>query len=263
MFDAQRAAIEGSQQFVEQSFATRGTVSRMTLTGVKSQESLQRQQLELARAMAHGTIGTMTAMVPGGNQEPIQEGIDESFDQLKTTHAEFYDALEREFERDVESVDELSAEFVDATEASTERLLESSRELEDRTVENVDDLASQLRDQLERTRELQDELETQFEHRTEDVEELLESQAEQIDAVQEQLEERAEQARDAGGTSIEIDSDRALEEIDGIGTTTSERLSEMGITTVDDLTESDPEAVAEVAAVSTSRAREWIDQAEA
>ncbi|MDG5761023.1 helix-hairpin-helix domain-containing protein [Natronococcus sp. A-GB1] len=263
MFDVQRAAIEGSQQLAERSFATRGTASRIALTGVKSQESLQRQQLELAQAMAHGTIGTMTAMVPGGNREPIQEGINEGFDQLKTTHAEFYDALERELERDAESVDELSAEFTDAMETSTERLLESSRELEDRTVENVDELASQLRDQLERTRELQDELETQLEHRTEDVEELLETQADQIDAIQEQLEERTEQARDAGGTSIPIDSDRALEGIDGIGTTTSKRLSEAGITTADDLTDTDPETVAEAAEVSTSQAREWIDQAEA
>ncbi|AGB37745.1 helix-hairpin-helix domain-containing protein [Natronococcus occultus] len=263
MFDLQRATIEGSQQLVERSFATRGTVSRMMLTGVKSQESLQRQQLELAQAMTHGTIGTMTAMVPGGNQEPILGGVDESFDQLKTTHAEFYDALERELERDVESVDELSAEFTDAMETSTERLLESSHEIEDRTVENVDELSAQLREQLERTRELQDELESQLEDRTEDVEKLLETQAEQIDAIQEQLEQQAEQAREAGGTSIPIGSDRTIEEIDGIGTMTSDRLSEAGITTVDDLTGSDPETIAEAAEVSTARAREWIDRAEA
>lgn len=269
MFDVQRTAIKQGQQLFKQSLAAQRNADHVALTGLKSQESLQRQQLEIGQAATHGAVSAMTAMMPGGGQSEAHQGIDESFDQLKTAHAEFYDAFERELERDVESIDELSEEFVDAMEEGTEQLLESSHTIEDQTVENVGELSTQLREQLEQTQEMQDELEDQLERQTGDVEQLLERQAEQIESFQQQLEEQAEQVqqqfdvREKEQTKIQTDPEHALEDIEGIGTTTRERLADAGIATVDDLTRSDPETVAEAAEVSTSRARDWIDQAEA
>lgn len=150
---------------------------------------------------------------------------------------------------------EVFEEFVDAMEEGTEQLLESSHTIEDQTVENVGELSTQLREQLEQTQEMQDELEDQLERQSGDVEQLLERQAEQI---QLQFEEANQKE-----TKTQTDPEHTLEDIDGIDSTTREQLSDAGIATIDDLTRSDPETVAEAAEVSTSRARGWIDQAEA
>lgn len=52
-----------------------------------------------------------------------------------------------------------------------------------------------------------------------------------------------------------------VDEIRGIGPTYSTRLSQIGVETVADLEAADPEAVAEAAGTSTSRAEGWIKRA--
>lgn len=49
--------------------------------------------------------------------------------------------------------------------------------------------------------------------------------------------------------------------IDGIGPVYEKRLGEAGIDTVESLAEASPDSVAEAAAVSVARARDWIEQA--
>jgi len=63
-----------------------------------------------------------------------------------------------------------------------------------------------------------------------------------------------EDGETAGGTDVE--------EIDGIGPTYAGRLRETGIETVEDLRESSPEEIAEVAEVSEKRVRDWLEKAE-
>lgn len=271
MFDAQRTAVKQSQQLFKQGMATQRNVDTMALTGLKGQESLQRQQLELAQAATHGYVSTAAAMLPNEDDPEVHRTIDETFGRLKQTHTEFYDALEREVERDVDSVNELSREFVDALDEQTDQLLEMTRSVEDQTVQNVDEFSGQLHEQLERTQELQDQLEDQLEEQTGDVEELLGRQAEQIERFQEQLEEQADaitqqipvQGTDGPHTKIQTDPEHTLESVEGIDADVREQLSEAGIATIADLTRAGPEAIAEAADVSESQAEEWIEQAEA
>lgn len=270
MFDVQRTAVKGSQQLFKQGLSAQSNVDTMALTGLKGQKSLQRQQLELAQAATHSYVNATTALFPGDESTDAHRTIDETFAQLKTTHAEFYDALEGELERDVDSADELSDEFVDALEEQTDQFLELSRSVEDQTVENVDELSSQLSEQLERTQALQDQVEEQLESQTSDVAELLDRQAEQVERFQQQLEEQAEEAtqqlRDqqvTAETKIETDPEHTLEAVAGIDADVREQLADAGIATVDDLVRADAETVAEAADVSESDAEEWIDQAEA
>jgi predicted flap endonuclease-1-like 5' DNA nuclease/FtsZ-binding cell division protein ZapB len=54
---------------------------------------------------------------------------------------------------------------------------------------------------------------------------------------------------------------KKLEAIDGIGPTYAQRLREAGVTGVAALAEMDPEAVAEIATTSASRAASWVEQA--
>jgi polyhydroxyalkanoate synthase len=49
--------------------------------------------------------------------------------------------------------------------------------------------------------------------------------------------------------------------VGGIGPTYAERLREGGITTIAELAAADPERVADLAGVGTSRAEDWLDQA--
>ncbi|WP_245853059.1 helix-hairpin-helix domain-containing protein [Natrinema ejinorense] len=271
MFDAQRTAVKQSQQLFKQGMATQRNADTMALTGLKGQKSLQRQQLEIAQAATHGYLSATAAMLPSDDAPEVHRTIDEAFGQLETTHTEFYDALERELERDVDSANELSEEFVDALDEQTDQLLEMTRSVEDQTVQNVDELSGQLREQLERTQELQDRLEDKLEDQTSDVEELLERQAEQIEQFQQQLEAQTEsmiqeipvQGTDEPHTKIETDPEHTLESVEGIDADTRERLSEAGIATIDDLTRAGPESVAEAADISESQAEEWIEQAEA
>ncbi|MFD1563302.1 helix-hairpin-helix domain-containing protein [Haloarchaeobius amylolyticus] len=271
MFDAQRTAVKQSQQLLKQGMATQRNVDTMALTGLKGQASLQRQQLELAQAATHGYVNATAAVLPSDDASEVHRTIDETFDQLKTTYAEFYDVLERELERDVDSANELSEEFADALDEQTDQLLEITQSVEDRTVQNVDELSGQLREQLERTQELQDQLEDLLENQTSDVEELLERQAEQIERFQQQLEEQTEavtqeipvQGTDEPHTKIETDPEHTLESVEGIDEEVREQLSEAGIATIADLTRAGPEAVAEAADIPESQAEEWIDQAEA
>ncbi|WP_436348019.1 helix-hairpin-helix domain-containing protein [Natronorubrum sp. FCH18a] len=271
MFDVQRTAVKQSQQLFKQGLATQRTVDTMALTGLKGQESLQRQQLELAQAATHGYVNTTAALFPSDEPADAHRTIDETFAQLKTTHAEFYDAIEQELERDVDSATELSGEFVDVLDEQTEQLLEMSHSIEDQTVENVDELSEQLREQLEQTQELQDELEDQLERQTGDVADLLERQAEQVEQFQQQLEEQAEevtqqlqsQQQVEAHTKIDTDAEHTLESIEGIDAETRDQLSDAGISTIDDLVRADAETVSEAAEVSTSDAEEWIEQAEA
>nr|WP_241430908.1 helix-hairpin-helix domain-containing protein [Natronolimnohabitans innermongolicus] len=271
MFDVQRTAVKQSQQLFKQGLSVQRNVDSMALTGLKGQESLQRQQLELAQAMAHSYVDATAAILPGDEPSDAHRVTDETFAQLKTTHAEFYDALERELERDVDTADEFSGEFVDALDDQTHQFLEMTRSVEDQTVESVDELSGQLREQLERTQELQDRLEEQLDQQTGDVATLLERQAEQIEAFQEQLEDQSEavtrrlenQQSVEAHTKIETDPEHTLESIEGIDESVREQLSEAGIATVDDLVRTDAETITEAADVSESDAEEWIEQAEA
>ena len=271
MFDVQRTAVKQSQQLFKQGLSTQRNVDTMALTGLKGQESLQRQQLELAQAVSHSYVSATAALFPSDEPSDAHQTIDETFAQLKSTHAEFYDALERELERDVDSASDLSEEFVEALDEQTDQLLEMTRTVEDQTVQNVDGLSGQLHEQLEQTQQLQDQLEEQLERQTGDVADLLERQAEQVEQFQQQLEEQAEevtrQLQDEqqveAETKIQTDAEHTLESIEGIDADVRDQLADAGIATIDDLVRADAETVSEAADVSENVAEEWIEQAEA
>ncbi|WP_187290120.1 MULTISPECIES: helix-hairpin-helix domain-containing protein [unclassified Natrinema] len=271
LFDAQRTAVKQSQQLLKQGMTAQRTVDTMVGTGLTGQESLQRYQLEVAQAATHGTLSAMAAMLPGDDATEAHQAVDESFEQLKRTHAAVYDMLERDLEQGVDATDELDAAFVDALDDQTDQLLEMTEAVEDRTVETVDELTGHLHEQLEQTRELQDRLEEQLERQTDDVEALLERQAEGIEQFQQQLTEQAEavtreipiQGTDESHTAIETDPEHTLESVAGIDAETRDKLSAAGIATVDDLIRAGPEAVAEAADISETRAEDWIEQAKA
>ncbi|MFC6716616.1 helix-hairpin-helix domain-containing protein [Natrialbaceae archaeon GCM10025810] len=290
LFDVQRTAIKQSQQAIKQGLAVQRSTDKLTKNTLKAQESVQRQGLELAQATAHSYFGAAAAFASagqsGGQQihSEAQQGsptqaIDQTFAQLKETHSEFYDTLERELDRGIDSFDDLSEEYVEALDEQVDGLMESTRTVEDQTTENVSEFSQSLHEQLERTQEIQEQLEEEFERQTQQAEQLLERQAEQAEQFQQDLEEEAErmqrqlraQSRDAGtvgGAAADAGTDTRdveseLELIEGLDSTYAERLEDAGITSIEDLVDADSQRVASVAEVSQDRAVQWIQQAEA
>ena len=81
----------------------------------------------------------------------------------------------------------------------------------------------------------------------------------EVDVEESEVEEVDVEAEETDGDDVESP---AVGEIDGIGPTYSERLSGAGIETVADLAATDLATIAETAAVSDSRAQDWLDQAQ-
>ncbi|SNR25658.1 helix-hairpin-helix domain-containing protein [Halorubrum vacuolatum] len=97
---------------------------------------------------------------------------------------------------------------------------------------------------------------------------VADTEAEETEAAVDTEGEETEATVDTEGDGAE-DTDEASEDVDGepvdsirgIGPAYAERLGEIGIHTVSDLAEADPEAVAEGASVGEKRATTWIDRA--
>lgn len=291
MFDAQRTAVKQSEQAFKQGLAAQRSAGMLALTGLKGQESLQRQSLELAQATTHAYMDAASAMMNTGQTRDQYRMVDETFARLKEAHQQFFDAVEREMDRGVTSMDELSDDYVEALDSGTDQLLEAHQTVEDSTAENFDEFSRQLREQLERTQEMQDDLEDRFEEQTDLAEHLLDQQNEQAERFQQELEEEVQRIRqqteermaagqptgargeqpaewepDAGTRSAAegeqaAEAQEDIERIDGLGPTFRDRLTDAGITTMDDLASADPVDVAAAADVSEERAREWIDEA--
>ena len=284
-FDAQRTAITQGRQMFKGGIAFQRNAGKMSASSLQGLESLQRQQLELARAMTKSYYDGMEAMTgtdPSGGQ---QETVMDAFDRLEESHADVFAVVERELERGIDSFDELSEEFVGTLEEGTDQLLESHRTIEDQTVRNTEELTEGMLDGLERSQEVLDQLEDQFERQTERTEHLFERQLEGAERYQERLEEETERMQqeireragsmDGGPVPVEVDGPRGgrdastgqesaadeLESIDGLGPTFRDRLTDAGIDSMDALANADVDEVAEAADVAETRAQDWIDQA--
>lgn len=279
MFDIQRTAIKQGQQTIKQGFSFQRNTDRMAQSMLTMQEAFGRQSLEISHAMTHTLLSSSSAMSGGADIREQQRSIDEAFSQLKESHAQLFDTMERGLDRSVEGFDDLSAEYVDAIEEGVEELIESNKAIESQSTRSFEEFNEQLQEQLERTGAIQEELEAQFEQQAERTETLLEAQTEQVERIKDQLEAEAEEIQqeiqeieiEAGSGEMGAESEAeaetetethpSLELIDGLGETFRERLEAEGIDSIEALMESDTEHVAEVAEVSEERVEAWIEQA--
>lgn len=281
MFQMQRMTIEQSRQLFAQGTGLQRTADRMGQTMLKSQEVLQRQQLELTRELAHTTL-ELTNVMAGAEQPSQHRTIEETFDRLAESHASLFETVEREFDRTRSSVDEFTASSIDVVDEGTGEFLETHQEIQEQSTTGFQEYVDQFGEQLERMEEFRSTLESQFADQSERTEELLQRQTEQLEQFQKQfetivhevdqeVEPRHTEGQEVGsphaeGQEIEIEArgeaDR-LEVIDGLGETFRTRLEDAGISTIDDLAGADPEHVAEAADVSENRAEDWIEQIQA
>lgn len=122
MFDLQRTALRQTRHLFRQGLALQRAANRMALNGLRGQEMLGRQGTEMARVATRTTMRSMEVMVGGDGQEARYRALDEQFDQFERMHAQFFETVERELERSIDSFDELSEEYLQAVDEGTQQL---------------------------------------------------------------------------------------------------------------------------------------------
>lgn len=289
LFEAQRSAIEQSQRATEQAVQFQNQLNHIALSGLKSQESVQRQGVELLQAGTHSYLSTVDAMTPGARTSTAQlrRRTDEAFEQLKHNHADLFESVEHEAEQGLDSYEELSAEYLDALDEQLDVLLDAHEDIQSQSVEALEELEARteefgerfeddLDESMDRAEEMQARIEEQIEEQTEQAEQFQGQLESQLDEMQTELDRQAAQMQ-RSAESIEIESesngemspagdgDEAestldVETVDGIGPSYAEDLRAEGIETVDDLATADAGTVAEATGVSEERAEEWIEE---
>ena len=281
MFEAQRSAIEQSQQAIESGIRLQRNAGRVALTGLKTQASVQQQGLEIARTAAQGSLDAAAAPVQQATASDGRRAVDDQFTQVRRAHAEVFDALEGMLRRSVDSYDELSGDYLDTLDEQVDEFLALHDEVQAQVAEDFEEYAEefghQLEEQLERTEEIQERFEAQLERQNEQAGQLLERQAEQIEQLQEELAEQAivlqdqltDQFEDAQQSASEQAPDAEpedaldqLEAIEGIDADEAERLRAAGYETPEAVAGANPDELADAADVAQARAREWIEHAQ-
>lgn len=185
----------------------------------------------------------------------------EDLEARLTEFAEEVDALREQLDRQVEALIDEGAATDEADLERDDRLRERRRAV-DRSLQKVRQRAQQFR-QLSTA----DTTETGTVRTGEAVTEVDSLRAE-MDERFEAIEARLEELGAGGEPAATEQSETGVEEadpfdpVDGLGPTFSSRLVDAGITTLQELAESSPEAVANATSTSQSRASGWIEQAE-
>ena len=215
MFETQRSAIKQGQQATKQAIEFQRSANRMALNGMRSQESTQRQGVELLKAGTRSYLDAVDTMLPGAGAGTgqLRGNADELFSQLERSHAELFETLTAEAERGVNSYEELTAEYLAALDEQLDALLDAHEDVQSQTVEVVDGYEARsetiqdrfeeaMDEQIDRAEEFQARLEEHFETQVEQAEwfqQQLEAQAEQF---QDQLDKQAKEAQESAETCL-------------------------------------------------------------
>lgn len=166
-FEIQRTAIQQGQEALERSVDFQQRVNRAVLNSLDSQAAAQRGTVELARTATHAYLDTVAATVPGadGTVDEIREVVDEQYEVLLENHASAVDEVEGQLETGLDIYEEAAQEFIGSTEAQIEALLAAHEDVEDQTLETVQEFEGQIE-------EFQGRLERQVEEVQKQVEEV-------------------------------------------------------------------------------------------
>lgn len=136
MFEMQRQLIDESQHMLTQSVEAQQLTNRLLLHGLKSQVMAQRHGVEIANTVVHGYLDSTTATLPGENDaDRLHELVDEQFDQLLEIHADAFGAFTDQFERSIDTYEDLSTEYVDSVDDRFDSLLDTHHQFETHGIE--------------------------------------------------------------------------------------------------------------------------------
>ena len=159
-FEMQRATIEQSQKALKQGVEFQKNMNEAVIGSLDSQESAQRRGVELAQTAVHNYLDTVESTVPGvaPTVEEIRTTVDEQYDFLLENHAEAFENVEAEFHEGAETYDEMTGDAVAALDEQIDLLVEAHEDLEDQSVEAVEQWGDQLEDLQDQVEEVQDQV---------------------------------------------------------------------------------------------------------
>ncbi len=157
-FELQRRSIEQSQEAIEQTITFPARVGEATIDSLDSQESVQRDVVELQQEAVLSLLDAVEETFPGvgTSTDDARDVVDDQYESLLDTHAEFFENLTNSLEEGVDAYDEVGDETVEALDELADALLEAQEELEDQSLEATEQLEAQfdeVQDQLENVQE--------------------------------------------------------------------------------------------------------------
>jgi hypothetical protein len=193
-FEMQRSAIKQSQQALESSFEFQKRMNAAMLGGFDTTEDAQRQTVEMAEAGIHSYLDAVEAGVPGSAAtiEQVRETVETQFESLYEAHAEAFDVAEGEFEKGVDTYDDMATEYLATLNDQIEMMLQSHEETEKQVLSAFEQAESQMR-----------EMQTQMEEQGEEMQAQFQEQFEQFQAQLEEMQERIEDVQQRSAESLE------------------------------------------------------------
>jgi predicted flap endonuclease-1-like 5' DNA nuclease len=244
MFDLQRNAIEQTHEAVKRGVDTQRKFGEAFVDFGPAKQANERSY-NAVRTVVDTYFDAVESTTPGQQDllGDFRTTIDEQLDALEANQAEAIETIEANAQDGSESVDELFERITVALDKQSEAVLGAHADVEEQTVEAVEDLEGNLE-------ELQAEFETQGAQFEEQVTELQQH----VEDMHDDIAEIADQQAAVQGKSIDT--------IEGIGSTYVDRLQEQGIESFEALAEASTDTVAETAVVSREQANEWIEAAQ-
>lgn len=171
-FEMQRKSLEQGQQALERTFGLQNRVGEAAVDGLETQESVQRNAVELQKEFVHNVLDSVEANVPGTEEMVVElrDMLDDQYDVVLDSHEELFANLTGDVEEGIEAVDEMSDEYFEMLEEQLDALYEAHEELEVQSVEAVDETQEQLGELQSQVEEMQVQMQEATEQAVESVE---------------------------------------------------------------------------------------------
>lgn len=166
-FALQRKTIEQSQKAMKQGLEFQQRLNDAVVESVEGQSQTTERGTEMTRDALHSTLDAIEQMVPdaGGNIDQVRESIDEQFDAAQEATEQATEQAVEATESGLQSIEGATESYLDSVDEQIETLLATHEDLEDQTlnfVEQTEQQLEQLQEQAggdvvsDQIRELQD-----------------------------------------------------------------------------------------------------------
>lgn len=157
VFELQRQSMEQSREALEQTMLVPMRLGEATVDSLSSQESTQRNAVELQREAVLSLLDAVDDTVPGvqGSTDQVREVVDDQYGALLDAHAELFENVTNSIEESVDSYDDASDDAIAALDELADSVMEAQAELEDQSVEATEQLEAQFAELQTQIEELQ------------------------------------------------------------------------------------------------------------
>ncbi|MFP8952501.1 hypothetical protein ACLI4Z_05930 [Natrialbaceae archaeon A-arb3/5] len=132
VFDAQRTALEQSQQFTHDALEAQQASIGVVADAVESSDEFAETNAALTKGAVHAYFDALEAALPeeAAAFDEVREFVDESVDSTVEAQSESADALLEALEESDAAFDEFAANYADVVDSSFDAALEAHEQVE-------------------------------------------------------------------------------------------------------------------------------------